>query len=68
VESKASVFGLADEASAHIVNRLVADAPQRIETFQIETDIIEIYRRLNTLTRRIARLSVHGEHHHATGE
>lgn len=68
LESKASVFGLADEASAHIVNRLVADAPQRIETFQIETDIIEIYRRLNTLTRRIARLSVHGEHHHATGE
>jgi len=58
LESKAVVVTLADEAGAHILDRLVADAPQRIDTFQIETDIIEIYRRLNTLTRRIARLSV----------
>ena len=61
LESKAPVFDLAEEASTQIVDRLVADAPNRMATFEIETDIIEIYRRLNTLTRRIARLSVHGD-------
>jgi phosphate:Na+ symporter len=58
LESKAIVIELAEEATALIVKRLVANAPRRLETFQIETDIIEIYRRFNTLTRRIARLSV----------
>lgn len=58
LESKAVVVELSEEAGSHIVDRLVADAPQRIDTFQIETEIIEIFRRLNTLTRRIARLSV----------
>lgn len=58
IESKQAVNALADEATAHIAKRLVADAPHRLEVFQIETDIIEIYRRLNTYTRRIARLSI----------
>ena len=58
IESKETVNGLADDATAHIAKRLVADEPDRLETFQIETDIIEIYRRLNTYTRRIARLTL----------
>ena len=62
LDSKSAVLALAEEATGQVAERLVADAPHRIETFQLETDIIEIYRRLNTLTRRIARLSVHAEH------
>lgn len=58
LESKKEVFALADEAAAHIATRLVADAPNRIENFQAETEIIETYKRFNTLTRRIARLAV----------
>lgn len=58
LESKVAVVELAEEAAALLAQRLVADEPKRLETFQIETDIIEIYRRFNTLTRRIARLSV----------
>jgi len=58
MESKGTVLNLAEEASTHIAERLVADAPHRLETFRIETDIIEIYRRLGTLSRRIARLSI----------
>ena len=57
IESKSSVNELAEEMTAHIVKRLVADEPARLETFQIETDIIENYRRINTYARRIARLT-----------
>ena len=55
VESKAAVNDLADEATAHLAKRLVASEPHRVAAFQFETDIIENLKRLNTLTRRIAR-------------
>ena len=58
LESKKAVAALAEEATAHIAKRLVVDEPNRLENFQIETEIIETYKRFNTLTRRIARLAV----------
>jgi len=58
LESKKTVAALADEATAHVVKRLVADEPNRLENFQIESEIIETYKRFNTLTRRIARLAI----------
>jgi phosphate:Na+ symporter len=58
IESKEEINDLAEEATAHIAKRLVVDEPNRLESFQIETDIIESFRRLNTYTRRIARLSL----------
>ena len=56
--SKAAVLGLAEEASAQLALRLSQGAPHGLDAFQVETDIIEIYRRINTLSRRIARLSI----------
>jgi phosphate:Na+ symporter len=56
IESKASVTSLTREATAHLATRLVAAERGRLEAFEIETDIIEIFRRINTHTRRIARL------------
>ena len=58
LESKKAVSALAEEATAHIAKRLVVDEPNRLDNFQIETEIIETYKRFNTLTRRIARLAV----------
>ncbi len=58
LESKAAVVELADEAAALIASRLADNKPQRLDTFQVESDIIEIYRRVNTLARRIARLAI----------
>jgi len=58
LESKAVVIELSEEASAQIALSLAGDEPERLDAFQVETDIIEIYRRLNTLSRRIARLSI----------
>ena len=58
IESKAAVNSLAEEATAHLAKRLVADEPGRLRMFQTETDIIEHYRRINTYVRRIARLAL----------
>ncbi len=55
IESKAVINQLGDDATAHLVKRLVAGEPNRLAAFQIETDIIEGLKRINTLTRRIAR-------------
>ncbi len=56
VESKTAVNELAEKATAHLGKRLIAYEPNRIAAFKVETDIIENLKRINTLTRRIARL------------
>ena len=58
IESKSTVNELADIASKHVAERLVADAPKRMESFQVCTDIIEHFRRINSYARRIAKLSL----------
>jgi phosphate:Na+ symporter len=56
IDSKQFVNDLAQEATAHLARRLVADEPGRLRAFEIETDIIESYRRINVYSRRIAKL------------
>ncbi len=58
IESKSTINELAEIASKHVVERMVADAPKRMESFQVCTDIIEHYRRINSYARRIAKLSL----------
>jgi phosphate:Na+ symporter len=57
-ESKKTVAALAEEATTHIAKRLTADEPNRLSSFQVATETIEIYKRLNSVSRRIARLAV----------
>ncbi|MCA9134064.1 MAG: hypothetical protein KDA45_12945, partial [Planctomycetales bacterium] len=54
-ESKMQVRQLADTAASHLAKRLTAYDPKRLATFQVESGIIESLKRLNTLTRRVAR-------------
>ncbi len=61
IEGKATLIALTTEASTHLAKRLVADAPSRIEAFELETDIAENFRRIHTYTRRIAKLTI--DHH-----
>ncbi|QEG22638.1 Na/Pi cotransporter family protein [Mariniblastus fucicola] len=56
IESKERVNQLSDVAAEHLAKRLVADEPNRLATYKLETDLIENLKRINTLTRRIARL------------
>jgi phosphate:Na+ symporter len=55
-ESKVDVNAVADKATSHLAQRLVAYEPNRLAAFKIETDFIENMKRINTLTRRIARV------------
>ncbi|RMF42279.1 MAG: Na/Pi cotransporter family protein [Planctomycetota bacterium] len=57
-DSKSEVYRLADQAASHLAQRLVADEPNRLDAFRTESDIIEHMKRINTLTRRIARLLI----------
>ncbi|MEO1202636.1 MAG: PhoU domain-containing protein, partial [Pseudomonadota bacterium] len=57
-ESKKTVASLAEEATQHIATRLTADEANRLPSFQVATETIEIYKRLNTVSRRIAKLAV----------
>ena len=41
LESKQAIAALAEEATGHIVKRLVAEEPDRLDTFHIESEIIE---------------------------
>jgi phosphate:Na+ symporter len=56
IESKEAINMLAQETTTHLLKRLVADEPDRLEAFGVESDIIESYRRINTYSRWIARL------------
>jgi phosphate:Na+ symporter len=54
-ESKAEVNEIADKATSHLAKRLIAYEPNRLAAFKMETDFIENMKRINTLTRRVAR-------------
>ncbi|MDX1482223.1 MAG: Na/Pi cotransporter family protein [Woeseiaceae bacterium] len=58
LESKAAVRDLAEDLSADLALKLAGRYRQDVDLIQVEADIVEIYRRLNTLSRRIARLAV----------
>jgi len=53
--TKRRISRLANDAQAHLLKRLVAEEPERIPAFRIESNIVEDYKRLHTLFRRIAR-------------
>lgn len=56
VQSKTEVNEVADKATSHLAKRLIAYEPNRLAAFKVETDFIENMKRINTLTRRIARV------------
>lgn len=58
LESKTEVNELAERAASHLAARLVTAEPNRLAAFTVETDIIENLKRINTLTRQIARVLI----------
>ncbi len=53
--SKARSNKFAAAAQSHLMKRLVAEEPERLTAFRFESDIIDDYRRLHTLFRRLAK-------------
>ena len=58
VRAKNDIATMADEIASHLVNRLVADAPHRTSTFEIESQLVEQYKRIYYFAKRIARFVV----------
>jgi phosphate:Na+ symporter len=58
VATKADVNATADAIMQHLADRLVAREPNRLASFSVEADIVENLKRLNNLTRRIARVVI----------
>lgn len=55
LESKNAVNELAENATSHLGKRLTAYESNRLAAFKMETNIIENYQRIGTLTHRIGR-------------
>jgi len=55
IEMKGEIDQAAGDATERVVDRLLAEEPNRIALFRIETDMIGQYRRLFYLAKRIAK-------------
>jgi phosphate:Na+ symporter len=55
VDMKAEVTQMAQMASQHEVRRLVADEPQRLETYTLEVDVLKNLNRIYYFSKRMAR-------------
>lgn len=56
IERKSIISDLAQEAKTYLATRLVDLGPGRVDKFQTESEMVESYQRIDTLSRRIARL------------
>ena len=54
-DAKESINELADKAEHHLRNRLTADAPDRITSFKVESEIVEHLKRVYYFAKRIAK-------------
>jgi phosphate:Na+ symporter len=54
--AKLEINQLAMEAQNHLANRLVAEEPNRLATFRIESEIIEYLKRVYYFAKRIAKV------------
>ncbi len=58
IDAKGEVNRLSDAIDSHLAIRLVADEPNRLNAYRIESDIIENYRRIYYFAKRIAKAIV----------
>ncbi len=58
IDAKGDINRLSDDIDSHLAVRLVADEPNRLNAYRIESDIIENYRRIYYFAKRIAKAIV----------
>jgi phosphate:Na+ symporter len=54
--AKDEINDLANQADVHLGTRLTADAPNRLQAFRIESDVIENYKRIYYFAKRVAKV------------
>jgi phosphate:Na+ symporter len=55
IEAKEEINRLVDDAERHLARRLVVEAPHRLETYRLETELIENLKRVYYFAKRIAK-------------
>jgi phosphate:Na+ symporter len=55
IEAKEEINRLVDNAERHLARRLVVEAPHRLETYRLETELIENLKRVYYFAKRIAK-------------
>ncbi len=63
VASKEETYERADSIGRRLLQRLIADAPERLATYRLESDLLDHLRRVSWSIRRVASIVV--EHHAA---
>jgi phosphate:Na+ symporter len=58
IEAKSEVNGIVDAAERHLARRLIREAPQRLATYRMETELIENLKRVFYFAKRIAHVVV----------
>jgi phosphate:Na+ symporter len=61
-QMKGTINQLADDAQRHQARRLVADEPDRIAAYTLETDVLQNLKRIYYYTRRMARTVLKSTH------
>jgi phosphate:Na+ symporter len=61
IKAKPDVTRLAAAVDVHLARRLVADEPDRMQAFRIESDIVENLRRIYYFAKRIAKALSEGD-------
>jgi len=56
IDAKEDVNQIADQISGRLISRLIAEDPHRTSTYQIESQLVEHYKRIYYFAKRIARL------------
>lgn len=56
--SKAAFNASLEQLREHLNERLIADRPQRLDHFRIEVSVIDHFKRIHTLSRRIADVTL----------
>ncbi len=55
IDAKSEINRLSDAIDSHLARRLVAEEPNRLSAFRIESDIVENFRRIYYFAKRIAK-------------
>ena len=61
IEAKSVIGHLADGLDSHLTRRLTADEPHRLDTFRLETEMVEALRRIYYFAKRIAKAAIDAE-------
>jgi phosphate:Na+ symporter len=60
IAAKADVTDQADALARRLAERLTSDDPERIATYRLESEVIEIFKRLYYFAKRIAKIAARG--------